>query len=72
MRAVWNINAKGTLIAPMFKLDGECTLVLRVAPFGTDGTSLSLSDNKGTATFSQQTLTMEAGKWTDFSVQMAR
>lgn len=61
---------KGTLIAPMFKLDGECTLVLRVAPFGTDGTSLSLSDNKGTATFSQQTLTMEAGKWTDFSVQM--
>ena len=58
-------SVKGEVTSPSFAVDGTGTMTFKAAPFGTDGTTLNLSVSKGT--ISPATVTMEAGKFTNFT-----
>lgn len=59
-------NNSGAVTTPAFSLDGTATFTFRAAPWGTDGTLLTLSATNG-ATINPSSFTMKAGEWTDFT-----
>ena len=63
----------GTVTTPSFNIDGETTFSFKAAPWGTDGTALTLSVNgnaKLSETTSETTLTMKAGEWTTYTLTL--
>ena len=58
-------SVKGEVTSPSFAVDGTGTMTFMAAPFGTDGTTLNLSVSNGT--ISPATVTMEKGKFTNFT-----
>ncbi len=58
----------GVVTTPTFNINGETTFSFRAVPWGSDGTSLTLSVS-GNATLSETNLTMKEG-WTDFTVTL--
>jgi M6 family metalloprotease-like protein len=58
-------SVKGEVTSPSFAVDGTGTMTFKVAPFGTDGTTLNLSVSNGT--ISPATVTMKAGEFTNFT-----
>lgn len=63
-------SVKGTATTPEFTVSGTATFTFRAAPFGTDGTTLTLSTNNPDVTISPTTFTMRASKWTDFTATL--
>lgn len=62
-----NGNSSGAATSPAITLNGTpVTLTFKAAPYGTDGTSLTLSTS-GEATLSQTAFTMTKDQWTEFS-----
>ena len=61
-------NKPGVVTTPTFNINGETTFSFKAAPWGSDGTSLTLSVN-GNATLSETNLTMKEG-WTDYTVTL--
>ncbi|MBP5508873.1 MAG: endonuclease [Prevotella sp.] len=59
----------GVVTTPTFNINGEATFSFKAAPWGTDGTSLTLSVS-GNATLSETNLTMKAGGWTEYTVTL--
>lgn len=59
----------GVVTTPTFNINGEATFSFKAAPWGTDGTSLTLSVS-GNATLSETNLTMNAGGWTEYTVTL--
>ena len=59
----------GTVTTPEFAVNGESTFTFKAAPWGTDGTSLTLQVN-GNATLSETSLTMKNGEWTTYSLTL--
>lgn len=59
----------GVVTTPTFNINGETTLSFRAVPWGTDGTTLTLSVD-GNATLSETNLTMKAGEWTTYTVTL--
>ena len=62
-------NKSGVATTPSFNIQGKATFSFKAAPWGTDGTSLTLSVS-GDATLSETQMTMKAGEWTDFTVTL--
>lgn len=58
----------GVVTTPTFNINGETIFSFKAAPWGSDGTSLTLSVS-GNATLSETNLTMKEG-WTDFTVTL--
>jgi len=58
-------NEAGVATTPPFDIDGEAQLAFKAAPWGNDGTKLTLSI-EGNATVSPSEFTMEKGRWTEF------
>ncbi len=58
----------GVATSPTFTLDGTVTLSFKAAPYGNDGTALTVSVSGGT--LSQTSFTMTAGEWTDFTTTL--
>lgn len=63
-------TVKGTATTPEFTVSGTATFTFRAAPFGTDGTTLTLSTNNPDVTISPTTFTMRASQWTDFTATL--
>ncbi len=59
----------GVVTTPTFNINGETIFSFKAAPWGSDGTSLTLSVS-GNATLSETQFTMQAGGWTDFTVTL--
>lgn len=59
---------KGTATTPSFTVTGTCTLSFKAAPWGTDGTSLTVSVSKGS--LKNSTFTMTAEQWKEFSTEL--
>jgi len=59
-------NVNGSCATPVFTLNGKATLTFRAAPWGTDGTALSIGLNGETFT----SLEMVEGQWTDYSLEI--
>ena len=55
----------GVVTTPTFAVNGKSTFSFKAAPWGTDGTSLTLAVN-GNATLSETNLTMKQGEWTEY------
>lgn len=62
-------SKQGIVTTPSFSINGTTTFSFRAVPWGTDGTTLTLSVN-GNATLSETNLTMKAGEWTDYTVTL--
>lgn len=58
----------GVATTPTFTLNGETTLKFKAAPYGSDGTTLTVSVTGGT--LSQTSFTMTANEWTDFTTTL--
>lgn len=59
----------GTATTPYFNIDGEATLTFKAAPWGNDGTTLTLAVN-GNASLSETEVTMKANEWTTFTLTL--
>lgn len=59
-------SKKGEVTSPQFTINGETTLSFLAAPWGSDGTDLTLSVS-GNATIEPSEFTMTAEKWTKFT-----
>lgn len=59
-------NVQGTCATPTFTLNGKAKLTFRAAPWGTDGTELSISVNGETL----DSVEMAVGQWTDYSIDI--
>lgn len=59
----------GVVTTPTFNINGETIFSFKAAPWGSDGTSLTLSVS-GNATLSETQFTMQAGGWTDYTVTL--
>ena len=59
----------GVVTTPTFNINGETTFSFKAVPWGSDGTSLTLSVS-GNATLSETQFTMQAGDWTDYTVTL--
>ncbi len=60
-------EAAAVVTTPNFMVNGTSTFSFKAAPWGSDGTSLTLVVN-GNATLSETDLTMKQGEWTEFVV----
>ena len=60
----------GVATSPSFAINGKATLTFRAAPFGTDGTSLTVSVASGNATVSPSAFTMKANQFTEFTATL--
>ena len=58
-------KAAAIVTTPTFAVNGTSTFSFKAAPWGTDGTSLTLAVN-GNATLSETNLTMKQGEWTEY------
>lgn len=64
-------SSKANVTTPLFTVPaGQTTLTFVVAPWGSDGTSLTLSLAAGDATLSQTDFTMVTGEWTTFTITL--
>lgn len=64
-------SISGTVTTPSFALSGTTTLTFATAPWGSDGTALSLSVSGDEAALSQTTFTLTPGQWTTFTVTLS-
>lgn len=62
-------KVKGTVTTPSFQVKGKATFTFKAAPYGSDGTSLTLNVN-GNATLSETDLTMTKGQWTTYTLTL--
>lgn len=60
----------GTVSTPTFAVSGTSTLTFLAAPWGSDGTALTLSVSGDAVTLSQTTWTLQAGQWTPITVTL--
>lgn len=56
----------GEVTSPTFAINGKATLYFSAGPWGSDGTTLTVSVASGNATVSPSSFTMTKGKFTDF------
>ena len=63
-------SVKGTATTPEFTVNGTATFTFKAAPFGSDGTTLTLSTNNSNVTISPTTFTMKSNQWTDFTATL--
>lgn len=64
----------GAVTTPEFNVTSDATLTFNAAPWGSDGTTLTLSAASGTVTFDGQEtkeLTMTQGQWTSYTVKLS-
>lgn len=61
----------GIAKTPEITLTNNTTLTFKAAPWGSDGTTLKLSAEGATVVFDPAQVTMTAGKWTTFTVNMS-
>lgn len=59
----------GIVTTPTFAVDGTSTFSFKAAPWGSDGTTLTLSVN-GNAALSETTLTMTKEQWTTYTLTL--
>lgn len=64
---------RGYAKTPSVTIDGsvEYVLVFKAAPFNGDGTTLALSSTNSAVTLSEKSVTMKAGQWTQYSVNIS-
>ena len=68
--AKFGANSKvGIVTTPTFTVNGTTTFSFKAAPWGSDGTSLTLAVN-GNATLSETSLTMKKGEWTTYELTL--
>lgn len=62
---------QGEVTTPLIRIDGECHLLFRAAPYTGDGTELSLSVAEGDAALSETELAMTDNQWTAYDVTVS-
>lgn len=62
-------KAAGVVTTPTFTVEGTSVFTFMAAPWGTDGTTLTLTVN-GNATLSQTQFAMKQGEWTTYSATL--
>lgn len=61
----------GIATTPTIQLTNQSTLTFKAAAWGSDGTTLNLSAEGATVTFSPSQVTMKGSEWTTFTVNMS-
>ena len=57
-------------MTPAIKVDGECEVWFKVAPYATDSPKLTVEANGGNASLSRTEFMMREGRWTVFNTTL--
>lgn len=60
----------GEAVTPAIKIDGECEVWFKVAPYATDSPKLTVEANGGNASLSRTEFMMREGRWTVFNTTL--